>query len=920
MVATRRGVLVCSPVKTKTNSDESPDVPATPSTAHRTRRAAKQSQNSEEESRNQPRESSVESIPSSQNRRPLRRCTKHSRLHSPPQPSTPADSDMESGCSALSDSEPQPHSTKNMDGKAQPPPTTSQEGEAGSEAESCSSPASEKRRTRRSIRARKTPEKPCTSQSDLGEQEASAQRATRSTRRSTRTRASAKTPGEYSELSDADSCASGFAEGPPSTVRATRSARRAPLSQPIPLHLDAASEGSQSPARRTRGRPRASDLSCDSEGFESGPSTPSRRSTRVGARSAAATDSDSEVLQATLVQSREARLSVVLERVVAAEPGEGPLNESTLEDTVVEDKTVTLAEDEELELGEEDATNADVKSVCDAPEAAETIRVGQEGSVAVSVAPGDSAMEDAAAEAPPSTEGIEGGVSGENEDVTSSAGGEVTADDQQTEEEPPTTQEAPPTTQEAPTTTQEAPPTTQEAPPTTQEAPPTTQEAPPTTQEEPPTTQEEPPTTQEEPPTTQEETPTTQEVTPTTQEELPQEQEVPPSVQEETEAASKPIEIEDMEVDASDKEARQEEGSDQAIVPEAEQAEDPPIQVTSSQEPKVKVEPFPEPAPQRPDVVVQQKTAVISLLDSSEEEEDDEEVGDDCVIQEEDDDDKVEIVERAGPSALPDAAGAGGLFMIDTRPGQEADLQYLKEGGEEEDEDEEEDFVDEEGEDDDDEYNRMLFYNGNPQTKECSTRIDPGLRAKELGGLYINFDGSKSKPVSNSLRNLKDPKIQDEAMKNSVLGPEFEKQSAAPAYNEAKRSLKLKRKEERDKSTGDGWFNMKAPELTPELKADLKVIKMRGALDPKRFYKKSDRDGLPKFFQVATVMDSHVDFFHSRLPKKDRKRTMAEELMADSEFRRKNKKKYLEIMAEKTAAAAGRSKKKRFSQKKPAAV
>ncbi|CAL8395890.1 unnamed protein product [Boreogadus saida] len=897
MVATRRGVLVCSPVKTKTNSDESPDVPATPSTAHRTRRAAKLSENSEEESRNQHRESSVESIPSSQNRRPLRRCTKHSRLHSPPQPSTPADSDMESGCSALSDSEPQPHSTKKMDGKAQPPPTTSQEGEAGSEAESCSSPPSEKRRTRRSIRARKTPEKPCTSQSDLGEQEASAQRATRSTRRSTRTRASTKKPGEYSELSDADSCASGFDEGPPSTVRATRSARRAPLSQPIPLYLDAASEGSQSPARHGRGRPRAvrgyaaSDLSCDSEGLESGPSTPSRRSTRTRAGSrdaAAATDSDSEVLQATLVQSREARLSVVLERVVAEEPDESPLNESTLEDTVVEDKTVTLGDDEALELGEEDATNADVKSVCDAPEGAETIRVGQEGSVAVSVAPGDSAMEDiAAAEAPPSTEGIEGGVSGENEHMTSSAGGEVTADDQQREEELPTTQEATPTTQEATPTTQEATPTTQEATPTTQVA-----------------------------------TPTTQEATPTTQEELPQAQEVPPSVQGETEAASEPIEMEDMEVDASDKEARQEEGSDRAIVPEAEQAEDPPIQVTSSQEPKVKVEPFPEPTPQRPDVVVRQKKKVISLLDSSEEE-DDEEVGDNGVIQEEEgNDDKVEIVEPegAGPSALPDAAGAGGLFMIDTRPGQEADLQYLKEGGEEEDEGEEEDFVDEEGEDDDDEYNRMLFYNVNPQTKEFSTRIDPGLRAKELGGLYINFDGRKSKPVSNSLQNLKNPKIQDEAMKNSVLGPEFEKQRAAPPYNEAKRSLKLKRKEERDKSTGDGWFNMKAPELTPELKADLKVIKMRGALDPKRFYKKSDRDGLPKFFQVATVMDSHVDFFHSRLPKKDRKRTMAEELMADSEFRRKNKKKYLEIMAEKTAAAAGRSKKKRFSQKKPEAV
>lgn len=57
---------------------------------------------------------------------------------------------------------------------------------------------------------------------------------------------------------------------------------------------------------------------------------------------------------------------------------------------------------------------------------------------------------------------------------------------------------------------------------------------------------------------------------------------------------------------------------------------------------------------------------------------------------------------------------------------------------------------------------------------------------------------------------------------------------------------------EREMSTGNGWFNMKAPELTQELKGDLKVLKMRGSLDPKRFYKKNDRDGFPKYFQVST--------------------------------------------------------------------
>lgn len=46
-----------------------------------------------------------------------------------------------------------------------------------------------------------------------------------------------------------------------------------------------------------------------------------------------------------------------------------------------------------------------------------------------------------------------------------------------------------------------------------------------------------------------------------------------------------------------------------------------------------------------------------------------------------------------------------------------------------------------------------------------SSRIDPGIRMKELGGLYINFDGSKSKPVSSSLKKLKEKKIQDEVNK-----------------------------------------------------------------------------------------------------------------------------------------------------------
>lgn len=50
-----------------------------------------------------------------------------------------------------------------------------------------------------------------------------------------------------------------------------------------------------------------------------------------------------------------------------------------------------------------------------------------------------------------------------------------------------------------------------------------------------------------------------------------------------------------------------------------------------------------------------------------------------------------------------------------------------------------------------------------------SSRIDPGIRVKELGGLYINFDGSKSKPVSSLLQKLKEKKIQDEVNKPLIF-------------------------------------------------------------------------------------------------------------------------------------------------------
>lgn len=43
---------------------------------------------------------------------------------------------------------------------------------------------------------------------------------------------------------------------------------------------------------------------------------------------------------------------------------------------------------------------------------------------------------------------------------------------------------------------------------------------------------------------------------------------------------------------------------------------------------------------------------------------------------------------------------------------------------------------------------------------------------------------------------------------------------------------------------------MPAPEMTTELKNDLKLLRMRNALDPSQHYKASDWKKLPRYFQV----------------------------------------------------------------------
>ncbi|KAJ2993453.1 hypothetical protein NUW58_g1832 [Xylaria curta] len=108
---------------------------------------------------------------------------------------------------------------------------------------------------------------------------------------------------------------------------------------------------------------------------------------------------------------------------------------------------------------------------------------------------------------------------------------------------------------------------------------------------------------------------------------------------------------------------------------------------------------------------------------------------------------------------------------------------------------------------------------------------------------------------------------------------------------------------------GPQWFNLPATDLTPELRRDLQLLKMRDVLDPKRHYKKDTSRAIPEFSQVGTVIPGPTDYFSARMTKKDRKRTLLEDVLDTEATTKRFKSKYGEIQAVKTSGKKGHYKK-----------
>ena len=106
----------------------------------------------------------------------------------------------------------------------------------------------------------------------------------------------------------------------------------------------------------------------------------------------------------------------------------------------------------------------------------------------------------------------------------------------------------------------------------------------------------------------------------------------------------------------------------------------------------------------------------------------------------------------------------------------------------------------------------------------------------------------------------------------------YSKDNAVKPLNENYLEKKRKR-EENKRTTGPKWFNMKAPELTTELKQELKAVELGKLSEPFQFHKKSDRKGFAKFFQIGTIQDNILDGKANRLKKSEIKNRIAEQLL-----------------------------------------
>ncbi|PHH49529.1 rRNA-processing protein fcf2 [Ceratocystis fimbriata CBS 114723] len=204
---------------------------------------------------------------------------------------------------------------------------------------------------------------------------------------------------------------------------------------------------------------------------------------------------------------------------------------------------------------------------------------------------------------------------------------------------------------------------------------------------------------------------------------------------------------------------------------------------------------------------------------------------------------------------------------------------------------------------------------------ELTTQLDvDGLLAAAEARLANSATSTKLPVVlpmvNNAIANRKETKAQElevrqvESAAKSVSEP-YSNEILVPNTN-----IVAVTKTEKKDTAGSGWFDLPKTNLTPELKRDLQLLRLRNALNPKVHYKKQSwRSQVPRYSHVGEVIAGPTDFFSSRITKKERRNTFAQEVLAVEKSTGKFKAKYGEIQKVKTSGRKAFAKARRNALK-----
>ncbi|KAK7717302.1 dTDP-fucopyranose mutase [Diaporthe eres] len=123
----------------------------------------------------------------------------------------------------------------------------------------------------------------------------------------------------------------------------------------------------------------------------------------------------------------------------------------------------------------------------------------------------------------------------------------------------------------------------------------------------------------------------------------------------------------------------------------------------------------------------------------------------------------------------------------------------------------------------------------------------------------------------------------------------------------ALRVPQLKSKKSVPDNAGAAWHYMPRTRVEdPEVKRSFQLLRMRGIVDRKRFFKKDSRkDFMPTYSQFGTLVEGPIEHHNGRLTRKERKRTLVEEVLATGESDGKFKDRYQKIQEKKMSGKKG---------------